>query len=33
MVNARSRVRFRVWFTVRVRAGLRLGLVFVLGFG
>ena len=33
MVNARSRVRFSVWFRVRVRAGANLGLVLVFGLG
>ena len=33
MVNARSSVRFRVWFRVRVRAGANSRLVLVLGLG
>ena len=33
MVNARSRIRFRVWFRVRVELGFILGLVVVLGLG
>ena len=35
MVNARSRVRFRVWFRVRVRVGVysRASVSFRLGLG